>query len=267
MDDLMQTLADIADYARNLTRDFPRFFEVTYSPLPASTVRLPHPLVASLEVRNTSDGSEVTAYSLDARNGVIKMHEPQDSAQGVYVLGYHMNWFLDDDLEFYAETVLNEHLFHRDDVAGLEDIPVEEKQLIGIGTVMYAYWALLTEFSTEIDVSTPEGLNIPASQRFHQVQSMFQYWKQKYDEMAAALDVGILKVEIKDLRRVSRLTNRYVPMFKGREVDDPRPPVRIYPPIDANVKPPEEGGGDGGSLDNDYGLSGDGWVTMGTSGG
>jgi len=56
----METLADVADYARNLIRDFPRFFETTYSPLPAATVRLTHPLVASLEVRNVSDGSEVT---------------------------------------------------------------------------------------------------------------------------------------------------------------------------------------------------------------
>ena len=230
-------------------------------------MRLPHPLVASLEIRKISDGSEVTEFSLDARNGVVKIHEPAASSEGIYVLGYHMNWFLDEDLEFYAETVLNEHLYHRDDANGVSDLPVEEQQVLGMGTVVYAYWALLTELSTEIDVSTPEGMMIPASQRFHQVQSMFQYWKQKYDEMVAALDVGILKIEIKDLRRVSRLTNRYVPMFKGREVDDPRPPVRVYPPIDSNVKPPEEGGGDGGSLSNDYGLSGDGWVTMGTSGG
>jgi len=263
----MDTLVEIADYARNLIRDFPRFFEVTYSPLPAATVRLAHPLVASLEVRRVSDGAEVTGFSLDARNGVLKIHDPAAASEGIYVLGYHMNWFLDEDLEFYAQTVLNEHLFHRSDVSGLSDMPVEEQQLVGIGTVVYAYWALLTEFSTEIDVSTPEGMTIPASQRFHQVQSMFQYWKVKYDEMANALDVGILKIEIKDLRRKSYLTNRYVPMFKGREVDDPRPPVRVYPPIDSNVKSPEEGGGDGGSLDNDYGLSGDGWVTMGTSGG
>lgn len=266
MDDLMQTIADVADYARNLIRDFPRFFETTYTPLPASTVRLTHPLVASLEVRNVSDGSEITAYSLDSRNGILKMHDPAASAQGIYVLGYHMNWFLDEDLEFYAQTVLNEHLFHRDDATGVSDLPIEEQQLVGIGAVMYTYWALLTEFSTEIDVSTPEGLNIPASQRFHQVQSMFQYWKAKYDEMAAALDVGILKIEIKELRRVSRLTNRYVPTFKGREVDDPRPPQRLYPHIDSTVPAPEEGGGDGGSLNNDYGLSADGWVSMGTSG-
>lgn len=262
----MDTLADIADYARNLIRDFPRFFEVTYSPLPASTVRLPHPLVSSIEVHKVSDGSEVTAYTLDPRNGVIKVHEPSSCSEGLYIVGYHMNWFLDEDLEFYAETVFNEHMYHRVDAGQLSDLPVEEKQLMGMGTVVYAYWALLTEFSTEIDVSTPEGMMIPASQRFQQVQSMFQYWKAKYDEYAAALDVGILKIEIKDLRRVSRLTNRYVPMFKGREIDDPRPPVRIYPPIDSNVKSPEEGGGDGGNLDNDYGLSGDGWVSMGTSG-
>jgi hypothetical protein len=262
----MQTLADVADYARNLIRDFPKFFETTYAPLPASTVRMPHPLISSLEVRKISDSTEITEYSLDARNGVIKIHDASSAAEGIYVVGYHQSWFLDEDLEFYAEMVLNEHLFHRDNAEGVADLPIEEQQLVAMGAVMYAYWSLLTEFSTEIDVSTPEGINIPASQRFHQVQSMFQYWKQKYDEYANALDVGILKVEIKDLRRVSRLTNRYVPMFKGREVDDPRPPVRIYPQIDTNVKPPEEGGGEGGELNNDYGLTGDGWVTMGTSG-
>jgi hypothetical protein len=131
---------------------------------------------------------------------------------------------------------------------------------------MYAYWSLLTEFSTEIDVSTPEGMMIPASQRFQQVQSMFQYWKMKYDEHAAALDVGINKIEVKELRRKSYLTNRYVPVYRGREVDDPRPPVRLYPDIDPLVRAPEEDGSDGGPLNNDYGLTGDGWVSMGTSG-
>jgi hypothetical protein len=223
--------------------------------------------LAQIEVRSIDDNTEITNLSIDWRNGILKIHSPSAFSAGIYVMGYHYEWFLDDDLSYFADIVLTEHMFDRTDVLGFDDMSAQEKKAISIGTVVYALWSLMTEFSTQIDVSTPEGLMIPAHARFQQVQTLYQFWRAKYEEMLAMLNVGLNRISIKDLRRVSRLTNRYVPVFRGREIDDPSPPIRVFPPIDPITTAPEEGGKEGGQLLNDYGLSYDGWNTIGTSGG
>src|SRR4029077_8235436 len=83
---------------------------------------------------------------------------------------------------------------------------------------------------------------IPAHMRFQQVLQLFQYWKGQYDQMAAATNTGINAIEMNQLRRISRFTNRYVPTFRGREIDDPTPPIRVWPEIPTLVPTPEEGG-------------------------
>lgn len=261
------SIPELGQAARNHLRDFPVFFEDTYQPLQSATVKLSHPLIASLELRSVADGTEVTDFHIDYRNGVVKLNDPESLQAGIYAVGYHYEWFLDEDLTYFAELVVNEHLYDRTDLTELSQMSGPEQHTIAIGTLVYALWSLVTEFSTEIDVSTPEGMMIPAHMRFQQTLQLFQYWKQKYDEMAASLNVGLMKISVKELRRVSRLTNRYVPTFRGREVDDPRPPIRVFPQIDPIVPSPEEGGSEGGSLNMDYGIAGEGWTTLGTSGG
>ena len=92
---------------------------------------------------------------------------------------------------------------------------------------------------------------------------------------AHATGVGIEAIEYQDrvfesldLVYLGGLTNRYVPEFRGREIDYPRPPVRVFPEVPTEVAAPEEGGSEGaGSYNPDYGLAADGWTTLGTSGG
>ena len=263
----LDTSVDIADRARNLIRDFPLFFEETYQPLSGSTVKLSRMLVATLEIRKLSDGTEVTAYALDPRNGVVKFTDPSTFLSGISIIGYHYEWFLPDDLEYFADISMSEVMSGRTDVRDFAELSHEEKHVTAIGAVSFALMSLLTELSTDIDVSTPEGLSIPAHMRFQQVQQMQQFWAAEYTKKSAMLNLGLERMEVKDLRRVSRLTNRYVPSFRGREIDDPRPPVRVFPIIDPLVAAPEEGGSEGaGGYNPDYGLSSDGWSTLGTSG-
>ena len=90
---------------------------------------------------------------------------------------------------------------------------------------------LATELSLDIDVSTPEGIFIPARQRFTQVMQMIQYWEGEYKGKAAMLNIGLDRLEIFRLRRVAYMTNRYVPVYREREFDDPRWPERLFPDI------------------------------------
>jgi hypothetical protein len=78
------------------------------------------------------------------------------------------------------------------------------------------------------------------------------------------LGVGLHKVEQFWLRRVAYLTNRLVPIMREREVDDPRPPVRLLPPIPSGIQ--ETGGNQEVIMPEPPGITYGGWQTIGTSG-
>lgn len=234
------TTADITTQARQYLRDFPQYFEEAYQPIQQSTIRLGHPLISEIEVLDAATGAEIDNYDINWRNGILKLHNPSATPDGIYVRGYHYEWFLNEDLAYFADVVVIEHLYDRAGNDTFADLPEEEQHIIVIGTVMNALWSLVTEFSTQIDVSTPEGMMIPAHMRFQQVLQLFQYWKGKYDEMAAATNTGIMHIGIGELRRVARLTNRYVPVFRKQEIDSPSPPIRLFPPIPEIVPAPWE---------------------------
>ena len=221
-----QTLA-IANRARLRLRDFPTFFEVPFAGA-APTLRLPHPLVDPDEFKVwTPDGTEVTTgWSLDPRNGVVKFADPSAHADGIGCSGYHYNGFLTDDLEYYASVTLAYNNYDREPT----DSPVE-MEVNALGTTIQALWSLSAEFATDIDVSTPEGMFIPAHQRFAQVWGMLQTTQEEYKHQAAMLGIGLDRIEQFTLRRVAYLTNRYVPVYKTKEVGDWTYPERIFPSI------------------------------------
>lgn len=264
------TLTGVSDRARNMIRDFPMWFEETHQPLVGPTVKLSRMMVATLDIRAIVDGTAVPTdnYAVDTRNGVVRFSDLTDIADGVAINGYYYEWFLPEDLEYYADIAIAEHMHNRTDIVSFGDFSAEEQHATAVLAVVLALGSLMTELALDIDVSTPEGMMIPAHMRFQQVTQLFQYWTNEYAKRAAMLNIGLERIDIFDLRRISRLTNRYVPEFRGREIDDPRPPVRVFPEIPTEVAAPEEGGSEGaGSYNPDYGLAADGWTTLGTSGG
>jgi len=254
----MTSVTEVASLARNFLRDYPIFFETNFAGTLHSTLRLPHPLVdaESLSVIDNASGEPVTTAVLNPRAGAIKLADPSAHTEGVSVTGMHFSWFLDEDLLLHAQVLSKQHLHARPGMS-LENIPAVEEEIMATGTVVSALWSLAAEFATDIDVSTPEGMNIPAHQR--------------YEDKAAMLNVGLNRTEMFTLRRISRLTGRYVPMYRGREVDDPRRPVRVRPPIDPMAPSPLD-------AEEDYWMStypdmdmssqdlAGGWESIGSSG-
>ena len=51
--------------------------------------------------------------------------------------------------------------------------------------------------------------------------------KARYKELSALLNIGMYKVEVYTLRRTSKRTNRYVPIYRPQEIDDRSAPVRV----------------------------------------
>jgi hypothetical protein len=212
-----------------------------------------------------------TSWQLDERNGLLKLTDSTVLGKRVVITGYYFNWFLDSDLTFHANQVWGEMSYYDDlTLATLQPAQVEVVQL---GTVVHALWSLVTELSLDIDVSTPEGMFIPARQRFTQVLQMMQYYEQQYQDKASMLNMGLDGLTQFRLRRVALLTGRYVPVYKEREFDDHNPPERLYPPIPEGVAPSNSAvdtlaGVLGVSTVEEVGRMGQdiGWVSIGTSG-
>ena len=281
------SVATIAGTARTMIRDFPKYFEVELGPLNVLTIRLPHPLIAPTSMQvfvatpPTPPATETTAalteeWSLDERNGLLKLTDESLLNKRVLVSAHHYTWFSDADLGLHANNAANEVLYNTNGTA--DNISGVYAEVAAMGAVIRALWSLCLEFSFDIDVSTPEGMFIPARQRFGQALQMLNYWESQYTTRANALNIGLGALEQFRLRRVAYLTNRYVPVYQEREVDDPRWPKRLYPPIPDGTMATPGGSGDLDVIDvteqlnsadmyRGYrGVREIGWSSVGTSG-
>jgi hypothetical protein len=229
----MTSLLEVAAGVRTLLRDFPKYFEISEGPLNVLTIRLPHPLVTatSLQVYTVTDATTALTDSwvLDERNGLLKLTDESLLQSNIVVAGYYHTWFSDTDLAKAIHDTFTEVLYNTEDTLDtLSDAEIEVAQM---GAVVRSLWSLSIELALDIDVSTPEGMFIPAHQRYTQVLQMMQYWENEYTTKAASLNMGLGKLEQWRLRRVSYTTGRYVPVYQDREFDDPRWPKRLYPPV------------------------------------
>ena len=86
----------------------------------------------------------------------------------------------------------------------------------------------MTEYARDIDVMTSESIHIPGSQRFRMLQNLVSQWEVEYRKHANNLNIGPERIEQFSLRRVSRTTNRYVPLYKAKELGDYGPIERIW---------------------------------------
>jgi len=239
------TMDTLSSGARNYLRDFPQYFEVDEGPLNVLTIRLPHPLISTstLQVYTTPLPTEAvpnppsaitTAWQLDERNGLLKMTDVAALNQRLVVAGFFYSWFSDADLEFHVGKSVHEMTYNGQDI---EDFAPVQLDVVMLGGVVSALWSLAMELSLDIDVSTPEGMFIPARQRYSQVLQMLQNYEAEYTNKAAMLNMGLGALEVFRLRRVAYMTGRYVPVYQEREFDDPRWPNRLYPPIPTGVPP------------------------------
>jgi hypothetical protein len=63
------------------------------------------------------------------------------------------------------------------------------------------------------------------------VQSLLDYWTKAYERQAKSLNIGLERIEIMNLRRVSRSTNRFVPIYKAKELGEYGPIERLFPEV------------------------------------
>lgn len=227
---------DVINIARNYLRDFPKFFQDTFSNV-GRVVDLGRPNIdtTTLWVRNQPQmgSQETVTYTVDARNGILRISDDLQATDTLMVEGYYYEWLTPSDLSFYAGMAINLNTHNLR--TPLENMAPAVVDVIGIHTLVQALWGLMSEYSRDIDVITSESVHIMASQRYRMVSSLLQYWTEEYNTRAKALNIGLERLEVVTLRRVSRTTNRLVPIYKPREVGDYGPIERVYPEIDEGV--------------------------------
>lgn len=164
------------------------------------------------------------------------------------VTGTKWRYFSDADLQIFIDTSVSQHTYNRGDYSGLDytmaDIKPVEEYPIALYAALQALWALATDAAFDIDILSPDGVNIPRSERYRQLIEVITARQQQYDELAAALNIGVRAIEVFTLRRTAKSTNRLVPVVLPQEYDDGSRAKRVlFPPMLQGTPPVETGVG------------------------
>jgi hypothetical protein len=169
------------------------------------------------------------------------VHTPPANSS-ILIRGLVYRYFTDDDICRFVNTAVTQHTYNRTNGLGsqitIASIPPVEEYPIAILATIEALWALATDASFDIDIQAPDGVNIPRSERYRQLTQTIQARWDQYHQLCAALNIGLWRIEMGTLRRVSRLTNKLVPVYMAQEIDDSRQPERVYIQNDLNGRTP-----------------------------
>ncbi len=198
-------------------------------------VELPHEHIRSALVYVDSVlQTAVTDYLLDTVHGIIVFTVAPPAGKTVVVDGFYNELFTDEQFGSWVDTAFSLHAVDRNPALTFGTLPAPEDYLVVMLAKVEALWVMATSAAYDIDIRTIEGVSIPRSQRFAQLMALVNGVKAQYAEWAQNLNVGPGRIQNIRLRRVSRITNRYVPIYLQREVDDMLPPQRVFPSIDSN---------------------------------
>ena len=171
-------------------------------------------------------------YSLEASTGIVTFTTAPANGAAITATGLSDRYFLDTDLTTFINTAITQHTYNRTDAYGssisLNSIPAVEEYPLAILAVIEALWALATDASFDININAPDGVVIPRAQRYAQLSETIQQRTEQYKTLCAQLNIGLYRIEMGTLIRVSRLTNKLVPIYMAQEVDDARQPERVY---------------------------------------
>lgn len=204
-------------------------YELPYSPVLGSTLAV---FVAGIDVSNYVTVEEHTGI-LTFDTSPVDQTPAVDS--DITVQGTHFRFFTDSELEIITSAAVQEHLYNRADAYGraltIQNLPTVEEYPAALLAAHHALYTLATDASFDIDIQTPDGVSIPRSERYRQLMDMIRGRKEQYDTLCQALNIGLTRIETFTFRRISKATNRYVPVYMPMEIDDRTPPQRIYLPI------------------------------------
>lgn len=233
----MATLSSLGSRLRTEIGDIGKSFVYQFT-ADGTTNRflIPYSPLDGLNLSILQDGANVSAdVEVEEATGYIVFDTTPADGDVIVVAGNHYRYFTDNEIEDFVSTAFTEHsAFHTDAygrTVSLQNLPVLEEYPVVVYSATLALYALANDAAFDINVFAPDGVTIPRSERYQQLMQMVQARQNQYRELCSQLGIGMYKIDVFSLRRISKTTNRYVPIFQPMEVDDRDTPTRVYVPI------------------------------------
>lgn len=196
-------------------------FKLNYSPVDA------------LSATVFKNGVDVTSTSsIEESTGSLLLVTVPASGDIITVSGTYYRYFTATELASLVTDAVSQHANgHRDSVGQVltvTNLPAIEEYPVAIYATTLALYTLATDASFDIDIAAPDGVNIPRSERYRQLMEMVQQRQIQYRDLCVQLGVGMYRIDVFTLRRQSKATGRYVPVYKPQEVDDRSYPERVH---------------------------------------
>lgn len=184
----------------------------------------------------TKNNVDISAsVEVEEATGYIVLDTTPNANDVLIVSGNYFRYFTTSEIQQFVSTAFVEHTTNHTDAYGrsvtIENLPVIEEYPVVVYASTLALYTLATDASFDIDITAPDGVMIPRSERYRQLMQMIQVRKDQYKELCSMLGIGLFKIDVFSLRRTSKTTNRYVPLYMPQEVDDISMPVRVYLPL------------------------------------
>lgn len=212
-------------------------------------------VMQALESVGYETPTEVAAadWSLDARAGVITLSYAVPNDAILTVTGAHYQFFTDAELDTFIRSAAQKHTHSAEDLQVYRDergfkrflytnetvdtIAPVEHHAVALLAATEALEVIRTDAAYDIDVTTADGTSLPRTERFRNIAELIAEKRLVYDDLCRNLGVGLSRIEVFTMRRVSRTTGRLVPVYVSREFDDRRPvaPLRVFAPRNLGV--------------------------------
>lgn len=199
-------------------------FKLNYSPLDGVSVRV---------WKNDIEISD--ECSVEESTGVLVTDTLPDDGDEFTVNGNYFRYFTTSELTNLVTDAVSQHAGRDTDSTGrkitVDNLPFIEEYPVAIFATTMALYTLATDAAFDIDIMAPDGVNIPRSERYRQLMEMITTRQGQYRELCVQLGIGLYSIDVFSLRRISKTTNRYVPVYKPQEVDDRSFPQRADLPL------------------------------------
>lgn len=233
----MATISSLADRLRSEIGDIGKSFVYQFTADGVTNRYLvPYSPLDGLNLIVTANGTDVSStVEVEEATGYIVFDDVLEADTSVVVAGNYFRYFTNDETCQYISTAFAQHSAYHTDAYGrtvsLMNLPTLEEYPVVIYASTLALYTLATDASFDIDITAPDGVMIPRSERYRQLMQMIEVRKQQYKELCSQLGIGLYKIDVFSLRRISKTTNFYVPIYQPQEVDDQSVPVRVHLPI------------------------------------
>lgn len=218
--------------------------------LPKQNIDINSLTITIINGATITDLVEGIDFLINVDLGMVQLTNPTPNGATLVMQGNAWGMFTDSDLTNFLTDSVNEHCFnrtikerlrtpqgfitYRTMPLALSNLPAIEEPLLIMLSTLNVLWVLANDAATDANIQTAEGTNVDRVSRYRQLMDHITDLQARYEQYSAQLNIGLFRMETMRQRRVSRTTNRLVPVFTDREYDDHTWPTRELPPIDSH---------------------------------